>query len=93
MEALSALVTASRADSGDSKNGNASRVSGSRRRWAQLCLGLRKREENLLCFSARERGWQGPFLEAPPGSPQALSGHSWVMGQANGELVGRLSTS
>lgn len=36
------LVAASRADAGDSKNGNTSRVSGCGRRWAQLCLGLGK---------------------------------------------------
>lgn len=42
MGALLALVAASRADSSDSKNGNASRVSGTGRRWAQLCLQLRK---------------------------------------------------
>lgn len=40
--ALLTLEAASRADSGDSKNGRASRVSGTGRRRAQLCLGLGK---------------------------------------------------
>lgn len=36
-------------------------------------------------------GWQGPLLEAPSWSSQALSGHSLVMGQACGELGVRLT--
>lgn len=86
MGALSALASAFRADSGNSKNGNASRA---RHREEVGAAVSRAREalRSICCVSvAIERRWQGPFLGAPLGNPQVLSGHGQVVGRAGWEL-------
>lgn len=72
---------------GGSKNGNASRVSGTRRRWggggrSSVC-GSGSPEEYLLCLGGQRKGVEGPL---PWGSPRESPGPIWTK---SGDRAGR----